>query len=47
MAVQRPLEIKYHRDRDSVMSEGDCPGEQPQGPAILKPYTHTNKENLL
>lgn len=47
MAVQRPLEIKYHGDRDSVTSEGDCPGEQPLGPAVLKPYTHTNKGNLL
>ena len=47
MAVQRPLEIKCHWDRDSVTSEGDCPGEQAPGPAILKPYTHTNKGNLL
>ena len=30
MAVQRPLEIKYHRDRDSVMSEGDVQENSPK-----------------
>lgn len=30
MAVQRPLEIKYHRDRDSVMSEGTVQENSPK-----------------